>query len=157
MRKRILPKAEKESVSADDAWLPLEQVADVEISSESPAHPVEAALIPGRGSGWRAATPGGQTIRLVFKEPQHLRRIRLRFFEPNQERTQEYVVRWSDDGGRSFRDVVRQQWNFSPRGATSQTEDHYVELPRVTVLEVSIVPDTSGRSAVASLAELRVA
>src|SRR5687768_7453400 len=126
MRKRILPKAENEALSAHDTWLPLEQVADVEISSESPAHPIEAALLPGRGSGWRAATPGSQTIRLVFKEPQRIRRIRLSFFEPDYERTQEYVVRSSDDGGRSFRDVVRQQWNFSPRGATSQTEDHQV-------------------------------
>jgi hypothetical protein len=66
-------------------------------------------------------------------------------------------VRWSDDGGRSFREVVRQQWNFSPRGATSQTEDHEVELPRVTVLEASIVPDTSGGAAIASLGEFRVA
>ncbi len=157
MRKRILPEPQHEAVSADDAWLPLEELADVEITSENPAYPIEAALIPGRDSGWRAATPGRQTIRLIFKQPQRLRRIRLRFFEPNDERTQEYVVRWSDDGGRSFREVVRQQWNFSPRGATSQTEEHEVELPRVTVLEVSVAPDTSGSSAVASLAEFRVA
>src|SRR5688572_15051177 len=128
MRKRILPKTENEAVSAHDAWLPLEQVADVEITSESPGHPIEAALMPGRAPGWRAAEPGSQTIRLVFKEPQRLSRIWLRFIEPDHERTQQYVVRWSDNGGRSFRDVVRQQWNFSPRGATSQTEDHQVEL-----------------------------
>jgi hypothetical protein len=157
MRKRILPEPQSEAVSADDAWLALEELADVEITSENPAHPIEAALIPGRAGGWRAATPGRQTIRLIFKQPQRLRRIRLRFFEPNDERTQEYVVRWSDDGGRSFREVVRQQWNFSPRGATSQTEDHEVELPRVTVLEASIVPDTSGGAAIASLGEFRVA
>ncbi len=157
MRKRILPKVDNEAISSHDAWLPLEQVADVEITSESPAHPIEAALMPGRGSGWRAATPGSQTIRLVFKEPQAVRRLRLRFVEPDHERTQQYVVRWSDDGGRSFREVVRQQWNFSPSGATSQSEDHQVELPGVTVLEVTIVPNISGGSAVASLAELRIA
>jgi hypothetical protein len=157
MLKRILPEPQNEAVSIDDAWLPLQELADVEITSENPAYPIEAALIPGRDKGWRAATPGRQTIRLIFKQPQRLRRIWLRFVEPHDERTQEYVVRWSDDGGRSFREVVRQQWNFSPRGATSQTEDHEVELPRVTVLEVSVVPDTSGGSAVASLAEFRVA
>ena len=73
------------------------------------------------------------------------------------ERTQEYVLRWSADGGQSFREIVRQQWNFSPQGATSQTQDYRVELPAVTVLELSIVPDTSGGAAVASLAQLRLA
>jgi hypothetical protein len=72
-------------------------------------------------------------------------------------RTQEYVLRWSADGGRSFREIVRQQWNFSPQGTTSETEDHHIELPVVTVLELSIIPDISGGNAVASLAQLRLA
>jgi hypothetical protein len=70
---------------------------------------------------------------------------------------QEYVLRWSPDGGKTFRDIVRQQWNFSPQGATSQTEDHHVELPAVTVLELNIIPETSGENALASLAQLRLA
>jgi hypothetical protein len=72
-------------------------------------------------------------------------------------RTQEYVLRWSADGGRSFREIVRQQWNFSPQGTTRETEDHHIELPAVTVLELSIIPDISGGNAVASLAQLRLA
>ncbi len=72
-------------------------------------------------------------------------------------RTQEYVLRWSADGGQSFRDIVRQSWNFSPHGATCETEDHHVELPAVTVLELSITPDVSGGQAAASLAQLRLA
>jgi hypothetical protein len=66
-------------------------------------------------------------------------------------------LRWSPDGGQSFREIVRQQWNFSPQGATSETEDHHVELPAVTVLELIIIPDTSGENAFASLAQLRLA
>jgi nuclear transport factor 2 (NTF2) superfamily protein len=77
--------------------------------------------------------------------------------EPRTERTQEYVLRWSPDSGQSFREIARQQWNFSPQGATSETEDHHVELPAVTVLELSIIPDTSGGNAFASLAQLRLA
>ena len=101
--------------------------------------------------------PGKQTIRLLFERPQPLKGIWLRIIEPDVERTQEYVIRWFPDGGWSFHDVVRQQWNFSPRGATSETEGHRVELPAVTVLELSITPNTSGGAAVASLAQLRLA
>ncbi len=129
----------------------------MEITSENAAHPIESALLPGRASGWRAAGPGKQTIRLLFAHPQRLRRIWLDFVEPHAERTQEYVLRWSSDGGESFREIVRQQWNFSPQGATCETEDHHVELPAVTVLEMNINPDTSGGNAVASLAQLRLA
>jgi hypothetical protein len=77
--------------------------------------------------------------------------------EARTERTQEYVVRWSADGGQSFREIVRQPWNFSPQGATCETKDHHVELPAVTVLELSIIPDISGGKAFASLAQLRLA
>jgi hypothetical protein len=108
-------------------------------------------------SGWRAAGHGKQTIRLLFTHPQRLRRIRLNFVEPLTERTHEYVLRWSPDGGQSFREIVRQQWHFSPQGATCETEDHHVELAAVTVLELSVIPDISGGNAVASLEQLRLA
>ena len=148
MRKRIIAPVQQETRSADEDWLNLEGLAEVEITSEDAAHPIESALLPGRASGWRAAEPGEQTIRLLFAHPQRLRRIWLNFVEPLTERTQEYVLRWSPDGGQSFREIVRQQWNFSPQGATRETEDHHVELSAVTVLELSIVPDTSGGNAV---------
>ncbi|MBE0620844.1 MAG: carbohydrate-binding protein [Burkholderiales bacterium] len=157
MRKRIIASGQQETVSPGQDWLSVESIAEVEITSEDAAHPIESALVPGRGSGWRAAGPGKQTIRLRFAHPQPLQRIWLNFVEPSTERTQEYVLRWSADGGQSFREIVRQQWNFSPQGASSETEDHHVELPAVTVLELSIIPDTSGGSAVASLAQLRLA
>jgi hypothetical protein len=66
-------------------------------------------------------------------------------------------LRWSPDGGKSFREILRQQWNFSPEGATSETEDLHVDLPAVTVLELSIIPEISGGNALASLAQLRLA
>jgi hypothetical protein len=157
MRKRIIANARKGSASPDQDWLNVEGLAEVEITSEDAAHPVESALLRGQDSGWRAAGPGKQTIRLLFAHPQPLRRIWLNFLEPSAERTQEYVLRWSPDGGKSFREIVRQQWNFSPQGATSETEDHHVELPAVTVLELSINPDTSGGNAFASLAQMRLA
>jgi hypothetical protein len=158
MRKRIVSPAQPSAGNRapDDEWLDLDAVADVEVTSEDAGYPIESALRPEHGSGWRAATPGKQTIRLLFSRPQRLKRIWLSFVEPTTERTQEYVLRCSVDGGLTFRDIVRQQWNFSPRGATSETEDHRVDVAAVTVLELNIVPDTSRGNAVASLAQLRV-
>ncbi|MBA1444491.1 MAG: carbohydrate-binding protein [Chromatiales bacterium] len=157
MRKRIITSVQQETLSPDQNWLNLEGLAEVEITSEDASHPIESALLPGRDSGWRAAGPGKQTIRLLFANPQRLRQIWLNFVETRIERTQEYVLRWSPDGGQSFQEIVRQQWNFSPQAATGETEDHRVELPAVTVLELTIIPDISGGDAVASLAQLRLA
>jgi len=157
MRKRTIAPFQQETAFLDQDWLDLDELAEVEITSEDANHPIESALLPGRPSGWRAAGPGKQTIRLRFARPQKLRRIRLDFVEPHAERTQEYVLRSSADGGQSFREIVRQQWNFSPRGATSESEDHHVDLPAVTVLELCITPDISQGNAFASLAQLRLA
>jgi hypothetical protein len=157
MRKRIITPVQQETASLDQKWLNMEGLAEVEITSEDAAHPIESALLPDRASGWRAAGPGKQTIRLLFSNPQRLRRIWLKFVEPRTERTQEYVLRWSPDGGQSYQEIVRQQWNFSPQGSTSETQDLHVELPAVTVLELSIIPDISGGNAFASLMQLRLA
>ena len=157
MRKRIIAQVQKDTASPDQDWLNLEEVAEVEVTSEDAAHPIESALLPSQAPGWRAAGPGKQTIRLLFNHPQRLRRIWINFLEPGTERTHEYVLRWSPDSGQSFREIVRQQWNFSPQGTTSETEDYHVELPAVTVLELSIIPDIRGGIACASLAQLRLA
>lgn len=154
MRKRVLPSIQ--DAPAAFAWLDLEPLVEVEITSEDPTHPIESALLPEDGRGWRAAGPGAQTIRLVFDPPQGLHRIRLEFRETTVERTQEYVIRWSADG-HEFREVARQQWNFSPGGATQQVEDHAVALPGVTVLELRITPDISGGSTPATLEKMRLA
>jgi len=157
MRKKIIAPDQQESAPPEQGWLDVEALAEVEITSEDASHPVESALLPGGTPGWRAAGPGKQTIRLRFARPQALRRIRLCFEEGGSERTQEYVLRWSGDGGQSYREIVRQQWNFSPGDATCESEDHNVELPAVSVLELTIIPDIGGGEAVASLAQLRLA
>ncbi|WP_305908011.1 carbohydrate-binding protein [Methylomarinum sp. Ch1-1] len=157
MRKRIITPEQRETSIEEPHWLNLEELAKVELSSEDVQHPIENALLPGAASGWLAAVPGEQTIRLIFIEPQRLRRIRLSFVETEIERTQEYVLRWSSDHGESFQEIVRQQWHFSPQGSTHQIEDHVVELAEVSVLELNIKPDISGGRALASLALLRLA
>jgi hypothetical protein len=62
----------------------------------------------------------------------------LVFEETETERTQEFVLRWSGDGGRSFRKIVRQQWNFSPPNTIREVEEYQVEITDVTVLELVI-------------------
>ncbi|HWP56487.1 MAG TPA: hypothetical protein VNL14_01230 [Candidatus Acidoferrales bacterium] len=126
------------------------------MSSEDPEHPIESALVPAGGRGWLAARPGEQTVRILFAEPQTIRQIRLLFVDDEQERTQEFVLRWSSDRG-TYREIVRQQYNFSPGGATCELEDYRVDLEGLTALDLTIVPDVRGRPARASVAELRLA
>ena len=157
MRKRIVGQGPPEVSVAEPDWLDLEPLAQVEVTSEEVGFSIEAALIPGRGPGWRAAQPGEQTIRLLFDEPLQLGRVHLVFQEDERERTQEFVLRWSPDGGQTYREIVRQQYNFSPPGSAREVEDYAVDLKEVTALELKIVPDIKGCSARASLAQLRLA
>ena len=157
MRKRIINQHSQDIPLTSQDWLDLEHLAQVELTSEDTTHPVESALTLGAGSGWRAAQAGKQTIRLLFDEPQRIRRIHLLFHEDQQERTQEFVLRWSPDKGQSYREIVRQQYTFSPPGTTREYEDYSVNLEGVTVLELRIIPDIRGVGAFASLAKLRLA
>jgi hypothetical protein len=156
MRKRLITPIPQDAPSLDEGWLDLDDAAVVEVTSEEKEYPVEAALVSGEMRGWRASDSGTQTIRLIFDEPQRLTRIALVFEETETERTQGFVLRWSGDGGRSFREIVRQQWNFSPAQTIREIEDYQVELSGVTVLELVIVPDNSRGTARASLKSLRL-
>jgi len=155
MRKRIISQNPQNSSPADDSWLDLQHLAQVEITSEEAAHPIEAALLPG-GSGWCAAHAGEQTIRILFDSPQNIRRVQLLINEHHQTRTQEFALRWSADGGQSYREIVRQQYNFNP-GMTRELEDYTVELAGVTTLELVIKPEIGGGDARACVAQLRIA
>jgi hypothetical protein len=156
MRKRIIsPKLN--ATAAQQPWLNLERTASVEVTSEDNAFPIESALSQEAAKGWRAAEAGVQTIRLIFAQPQSLKRISLVFVEMEVSRTQEFILRWSPDRGNSFREIVRQQWNFSRPDATRETEDYAVELSNVTLLELIIEPDKENRKARASLLSLHLA
>jgi len=156
MRKRLIAPIPQTARPPNEGWLDLDTAAVVEVTSEDKDYPVESALVSGEMRGWRAASPGTQTIRLLFDQPQRLRRISLAFEENEIKRTQEFVLRWSPDGGRSFRDIVRQQWNFSPPDTVREVEEYQVELSDVTALELIIVPNNSGGAARASLKSLRL-
>jgi hypothetical protein len=95
---------------------------------------------PGGGPGWRASQKGEQKIRIIFDEPMSLRRIQLRFHETESERTQEFTVRLSSAAGGPPQEIVRQQWNFSPTGSTTEVEDYTIDLKAVSVLGLAIHP-----------------
>jgi hypothetical protein len=156
MRKRIISQT-SHGPPIEQGWLDLENTAFVEMTSEDNAFPIESALLGQGEQGWRAAEPGIQRIRLIFDQPQSLRRIALVFEETEIRRMQEFTLRWSPDGGKSFQEIVRQQWNFSSPDGTQETEDYAVELSRVTLLDLTIEPDKENGKARASLLSLRLA
>jgi hypothetical protein len=156
MRKRQISTIPPPAPHSGQGWLEVGRAALVEVTSEEDGYPIESALLETENLGWGAANSGTQTIRLIFDEPQKLKRIALAFEDSENTRTQEFVLRWSSATGKSFREIVRQQWNFSSPGSVREIEDYAVELSSVTVLELIIVPDMSGGAARASLASLRL-
>lgn len=151
MQKKIISLQQQELTHLASEYLDLESICRVEMSSEDINHPIEAALTADINSGWRAAEAGKQLIRFVFTQPQAVKRIKLSFVETDVERTQEYVLYYSAEADTTLHEIVRQQWNFSPDGATTEEQVYDVELDNVKVLELQIIPDISRGEAKASL------
>jgi hypothetical protein len=128
MRKHIINVTEPNPRGTSQEWLNLEEIARVEVSSEDPRHPIESAFKHAETPGWRANQLGEQTIRLLFDGPKDIRRIFLRFSEPQVERTQQFTLRWANSHTGPYREIVRQQWNFNPRNSTIELEDYTVDL-----------------------------
>jgi hypothetical protein len=156
MKKRKIDVARPDT-QTEPVWRSLDDVAEVEITSEDAGHPIEAALGERSGLGWRAEGPGEQTIRLRFEHPIPVQRVRLVVEEHERTRTQEFVLRATPAAEGPWRELARQQFNFSPSGATREQEDYQVNLPSVAGLELVLVPDISGGDARASLHQLRIA
>jgi hypothetical protein len=157
VRKRQIAPNLPTELPSGEVWLDIDHIASVEVTSEEDDYPIESALTGADSPGWRAVKPGTQIIRLVFDEPQTLSHIWLVFEDIEQTRRQEFVLRWSQGMEHPFREIVRQEWNFSPQGSVREVEDYAVGLSDVMVLELTIVPDKSGGEARASLRSFRLA
>jgi hypothetical protein len=157
VRKRQIAHTLQTDLPSEQVWLDIDRKASVELTSEQNGYPIESALIGEENRGWRAANPGTQIIRVIFDEPQTLRRIWLVFEDTENTRTQEFALRWSRGTELPFREIVRQQWNFSPGGSVREIEDYTVELPGAAIFELTIVPDKSDGEARASLRSFRLA
>ena len=60
-----------------------------------------------------AGEVGEQTIILAFDQPQRVQKVGLEIEEPETSRTQELSLAVSRDGGHTYREVLRQEYNFA--------------------------------------------
>jgi hypothetical protein len=160
MRKEIVgPTTAAGKTQHSAEWLDLDSIARVQLTSEDPAFPIENALSLNpevNELGWRAAGPGAQTITLVFDAGHDIHQVRLHIIDHTTERSQELLLRYSS-ATETDREIVRQQWSFSPTGSTQEVEEYSVDLRSVTKLELVIDPDRGRRNSVAVLNALRLA
>jgi hypothetical protein len=132
-------------------------VATVLLTSESPEHPIEHALDGHGGPGgtrWVAGEPGEQTIVLAFDSPRTIREVLVEVEEPHAARTQQLQLALSDDHGQTYREILRQEYNFSPPGTTFEREQWAVSAEGVTHLRLVIQPDKGGQPSRATLTSL---
>ncbi len=133
--------------------------ATLAYSSEDPQNPLEC-LVDGRGgpggTRWAGATANTiECIVLEFDPAQRISRLVYEAEERERERTQQVRVEVSLDRGATYRQVLAQDYTFSPHGATFQHEDLQLDLNAVTHLKLTVVPNKGG-SGVASLTSLRL-
>jgi hypothetical protein len=133
--------------------------ATLAYSSEDPDHPLEHLIDRhfGRGATRWASGRQDATERIVleFDHSQPISRLVYEVEECRRERTQEVRVEISTDQGRTYRQVLVQEYTFSPEGATFQHEELRLDLPAITHLSLTIVPNKGG-SGVATLTSLRL-
>ena len=137
--------------------IPVAELATVLVTSESVDYPIEHVFDSRRGPGgsrWMAEEPGEQTLILAFDVPQTLRKVTLEVEEPAVSRTQELALAVSDDGGQTYRELVRQEYNFSPPETAFEREDWKVSAEMVTHLRLWIKPDKGGKPCRATLTSL---
>ena len=158
LRKRPL-EAEAATSARAAGEIDIAGCATIAYSSEDPAHPVEHMLDGRNGRGatrWVSARPDTvEHIVIEFDRPQPVSRLLYEVEETLRERTQEVRLDVSEDGGQSYRQILVQEYNFSPRGATYQREEQRFNLRQVTHLRLTLVPNKSG-SGTASITALRL-
>jgi hypothetical protein len=128
--------------------------ATLAYSSEDPDHPLEHLIDRRCGRGatrWASGRPNAtERIVLEFDHAQRISRLICEVEECWQERRQEVRIEVSTDHGRAYRQVLAQEYTFSPQGATFQHDDLQLDLPAIAHLRLTIVPNKGG-SGVTSL------
>ena len=156
LRKQIIEGTPAAPPSSADE-IDIAAVATVLVTSEDPQHPVDHAFDRHRGPGgtcWVAGEVGDQTLVLAFDAPQAIRRVIVEVEEPAVARTQEVRLALSQDGGRTYREVLRQEYNFSPPGTTFEREEWAVAAEGVTHLRLWIRPEKGGDPCRATITSL---
>ena len=159
LRKQVASTHSREPASFEGE-ISIADVATVQVTSEEADHPIDNAFDHNRGPGgsrWIADGPGEQTVILLFDSPQTIRTIGVEVEELAVNRTQELSVAVSSDGGRTYRELVRQEFNFSPPATTFERERWSTSEGAVTHLRLEIKPDKGGRAGQATLTALTLA
>jgi len=147
---QVVPKPDIKNIPA---------LATVLVTSESPDHPVDhlfdAQDRPG-GTRWIAAADGEQTLIVAFDAPQTIREVSLEAEERQASRTQVLTLSLSRDGGRTYFELLRQEFTFSPSGATFERETWAVPAEGVTHLRFVIQPDKGHTPCRATLTSLTI-
>ncbi len=157
LHKRIINTMDAPVVESDLGAIDITAVTTVIVTSEDPEHPIDNIFNyedhTSRGR-WVAANPGEQCLILDFDTPQTIRQIVLAIEEREVQRTQELTISFSTDGGRSYQELIRQEYNFSPPGTTWERETWSVLAKRVTHLRLQIKPDKGEKSCHATVTSL---
>jgi F5/8 type C domain len=158
VRKRLLPR-ESANPAAPTGEIDLASHAILAYTSEDPEHSIENLIDRhyGRGGTFWAGSKVDVTecIIVEFEQPQSVSCMIYEVEECTSERTQEVRVEISADGARTYRQILVQEYTFSPAGATFQHEEQRLNLPSITHLRLTIVPDKHGSGA-AKLNSLRL-
>jgi len=162
LRKQLIPTPTRTGArgarrAADAKDIPA--LATVLVTSESPDHPVDHLFGGDDGPGgarWIASVDGEQSLILAFDAPQTIREVSLEVEEPHVSRTQVLTLSLSRDGGGAYRELLRQEFNFSPPGTTFQREVWNVPAEGVTHLRLTIEPDKGGMPCRATLTSLAI-
>ena len=158
LRKQVI-KAASSAPIPPSGDIDIAAVATVLVTSEDADHPIDDAFDDRRGPGgsrWIAGVLGEQTVILAFDSPRAIRRVALEVEESEVARTQELQLAFSTDGGQTYREVLRQEYNFSPPGTTFEREDWAVDAGGVTHLRLVIRPDNGGKPCRATITSLRL-
>ena len=132
-------------------------IATVLVTSEDPDHPIDHVFDGQRGPGasrWIAAQSGEQRLILAFDAPQTIHKLRVEIDEPDVNRTQEMYVSISTDRGQTYRELLRQEYTFSPPATSHEREEWTLNADGVSHLQVGIKPDKGGRACRATLTSL---
>lgn len=154
LRKHILQPVESHARGGE---ISIADTATVLVTSELPDHPVDHICDGQRGPGgtrWIAEQPGDQTVVLAFDAPRNIDTVSVEIEEREVSRTQELTLATSRDGGKTYREVLRQEFNFSPSGTTFEHEDWRIAADGITNVRLWIRPDKGGKPCRASLTSL---
>ncbi|MGH7231029.1 MAG: discoidin domain-containing protein [Nitrospiraceae bacterium] len=155
LRKQIAKRDAHPQASRGEIRIP--DAATLSVTSEMPEHPIDCICDDQRGPGstrWIADETGDQTLVLAFDIPRNLHKVSLEVEETNGSRTQELALSVSLDWGQTYREVLRQEYNFSPPGTTFEHEEWRVPVEGVTNLWFWIRPDKGGKPCRASITSL---